>query len=320
MTTKILTLALALGLASFTRLAAAAPGDRLSTFDAHANAALPTTFALPSPGGGEQRISLLEELGAEVEVDGRRAAIFLAEIDGRPGTIVRLGDALDIALDEEAWELPRSGYAIDRESDAPSTAPAPPGAARKAAQTNAVDVRIFLHDESGESDRAKFLNWYVVWWLKDMQENVTPGAPVRVSVHEHVPGLTDLDYHVGTIEDRIRDVARRGREFMGSWGDRVTPLTEYVLFVGSAGSTWKPGVVGGAVELAGAAIASRQGPRHVVAHELGHLLGARHEDAQRDLFCVTNMKDDTLTAGACKRYSDANKERIRRYVSRRSGD
>jgi hypothetical protein len=297
---------------------------RVEVFDAHAGAALPSFFSLPDAAGGERQVALLGRLPTDIEVDGRPASVYLARIDGRPGTIARVGDGLDIALDDEDSPRPATGQPVDRVID--GTGDLPPGGgtrtlAREAADAGAkaIDVWIFLHETSGEDDHARFVNWYLTWWAKDMDESVKPGVPVRMSVHGKVPGLTDMDYHAGRDVDRIRDVGVRGAGYARSRGARITSLTKFVLFVDEPARNWDAGTLGGAVEAYGAAIASNRGHRHIFAHEVGHLLGARHEDAERRLFCITNMKDSLWGVASCQYYSKPNDENIRRYVRARTG-
>lgn len=296
--------------------------QRLAIFDAHAAASRPSRFSLPDPAGGNRDVTLLQQLPGEIRVDGEPASVFLAEIDGKPGTIVRLGDTLDIALDAEERAGPGPGHPLDREFN-PSLSL--PGLARGrhdtadgGDETKEIDIWIFLHDTSGEREHARFVNWYVSWWLKDMEENVKPGVPVRASVHSRVPGLTDMDYHAGRDVDGIRVLAIRGADYARSKGARITSLTKFVLFVDAPARNWASGTLGGAIEGYGAAIASNRGHRHIFAHEVGHLLGARHEDAEHRFFCITNMKDSLWGVASCRDYSKANDENIRRYVRDRA--
>jgi hypothetical protein len=62
-------------------------------------------------------------------------------------------------------------------------------------------------------------------------------------------------------------------------------------------------------------MATGWGPRHIVAHEFGHLLDARHEYAETR-WCVTNMKDYTIGFVSCRYYSGRNDDQIRAYVRR----
>lgn len=175
-----------------------------------------------------------------------------------------------------------------------------------------IDVWVFLHDNSGETDHTRFFQRYASWWMEDMRRRVTPGIPLRVHVYSRVPGITDMDYQTGRHADRMRDIRLRGTRHAQSLGAPVTPLTRFVLFVGEPAANWEPGWRGLASEFNRAAIASNQAPVHVFAHEIGHLLGARHEQASHEP-CVTNMGVSAGTA-PCLRYSDANAERILAYV------
>ena len=111
-----------------------------------------------------------------------------------------------------------------------------------------------------------------------------------------MPGVTDIDYHTGTDVERIQDFRVRGAAYARSRGARITPLTKFVLFVNEPARNWDFGTLGASVEPYGAAIASTRGHRHIFAHEVGHLLGARHEDAEFRFLCLTNMPKERRKA------------------------
>ncbi|WP_448100490.1 hypothetical protein [Luteibacter jiangsuensis] len=324
-------LAAALGLACLATPAfAQAPDARMTAFDTYAKAPLPTRFDLPAPGGGHNVVLLLEKLRTDVELDGETASIFLAEIDGRPGTIVRTADSLDIALDDDdedgdgAGRPPLPGYTDGEQANDLLPAPPEERLARRSGgeETGAPEelhVWIFLHDTAGESNRGAFLNRYVSWWIRDMEQAVRVGVPVRVTLRSAVPGITDMDYHAGSAIDRLRDLRARGKAYAQAQGGKVTSLTKFMLFVAKPPANLEGGTVGAAIEPFGAGLASSQGHRHVVAHELGHLLGATHEDAENRFFCITNMKDSLWGAIPCRYYSGTNDENIRRYIRARTG-
>ncbi|WP_413624113.1 hypothetical protein [Luteibacter sp. Lutesp34] len=320
-------LAAALGIACLaTQAYAQAPDARMTAFDAHAGAPLPIRFDLPAPAGGHNVVLLLEKLHSEVELDGETARIFLAEIDGRPGTIVRTGDSLDIALDDDvdAGRPPFPGEADGEQANDLLSVPPQEQLARRARgdETDAPDelhVWMFLHDAAGESSRGAFLNRYVSWWVRDMEQAVRVGVPVRVTLRSAVPGITDMDYHAGSSIERLRELRDRGRAYVRAQGGKITSLTKFMLFVGKPPANLEGGTVGAAIEPFGAAVASSEGHRHVVAHELGHLLGATHEDAENRFFCITNMKDSLWGAIPCRYYSGTNDGNIRRYVRARTG-
>lgn len=323
---KTTSLAVLLAWSAAACLPAHALDRQVEVFDAHASAGLPTEFSLPDPAGGARQVVLLDKLRTAIEVDGVPASVYLARIDGQSGTIARVGDDLDIALDDEDTPGHAPDGPLDRVIDEDHLPPLPfekpAGLARSAPApdpvSDALDIWIFLHETSGENDRAKFVNWYLTWWAQDMEKTVNPGVPVRLSVHDKVPGITDMDYHTGRDVERIGDVRLRGAAYARSRGARVTPLTKFVLFVNEPARNWDFGTLGASVEPYGAAIASNRGHRHIFAHEVGHLLGARHEDAEFRFLCLTNMKDNIWGLASCKYYSKANDENIRRYVRARA--
>lgn len=305
----------------FTCASATALDRRLEIFDARAGGPLPTRFVLPDPNGEEHSVALIRRFRSDIRLNGKPAAMFKAEIDGRPGAIVRHGEALDITLDEETPATPPGSGPIDYET-APTEA-LPPFTARRSMVPKAPDadpeagmtVWLFLHREAHEYDRAKVLSWYANWWLDDMETAVMPDVPVRIWVVENAPGITDLDYHAGMANMRLWDVRRRGKEFATASGEAVTSLHKFVLLVGDPAENWGHNAVGIAAQNIGAAMISNQGPRLVLAHEMGHLLGARHEDSEYRFLCDTNMVPDVTSLKLpCKVYTKANDANIREYV------
>lgn len=312
----------------FTCASASALDRRIEIFDAHAARPLPTRFALPEPGGKDHSVVLIRRFRSDIRVNGEPAAMFKAEIDGRPGSIVRQGDTIDITLDEEMAAAPGHAGPIDYPM-APTEALPPPFVARRSLARKApeadpaegITVWLFLHKDAHEYDRAKVLSWYANWWLDDMETTVTPDVPVRIWVVENVPGLTDMDYHAGTVHQRLGKVRSRGQEFATSSGEVVTSLHKFVLLVGKPAANWGANAAGIAIQDFRAAMISNEGPRLVLAHELGHLLGARHEDAESRFFCETNMVEHAAyLKPPCKVYTKANDENIRRHVRAVAGN
>lgn len=302
-------------------------GTRSEQFDASVARGLPQVVDLPLADGQMQRVTVLERLHADIELpDGARAVVYAVQVDGHPATAIRTGDAVDIMLDDTEDEAPtvarrakRSLYdwgLFDR------VYPAPAGDAPRL-NDDPVDadqplrVWVFIHDQSGETNPTRFLNWYISWWIKDIENHVAPGVPVRLILRSRVPGITDLDYHAMSAEDGIAELGERGSEYAQAQGVHPGILDKYLLAVGRRGDRWDGGPLGVAVPWTSAAMFSNAGHRHIFAHEVGHLLGATHEDAESKLFCDTNMKGNILARISCRDYSEANDSRIRHYIQSR---
>lgn len=329
MKTKLLALSIALaaGLAP-----AAHASVETDLFDTAIANGLPTEFSLPS-AGGTRLIRVTERLDAGVDAGaGSDGAIYLIQVDGRQGTLLRLGDELDISLDEappvstagtqshrptiQDWEH-FAGYGDQwvPEEDSPHD-PAEiyshgPG------QGDGLHVWIFLHDKAGETSDAKVLNWYMSWWIRDMKTHVSADTPIRVSVRRRIPGLTDMDYHQGKDIDRIWDVGKSGSAYVKAHESGGFGANKYLLLVGDLPRNWPANIRGAAVAPYKAAIASNTGIRHVVAHEVGHLLGAADEAAgQSPWYCTYTMGPMEWGKAACQLYSEQSGAEIRRYLER----
>ncbi|UPG93671.1 zinc-dependent metalloprotease [Luteibacter aegosomatissinici] len=157
---------------------------------------------------------------------------------------------------------------------------------------------------------ARIHEGYVAWWLDELRQ-VLPGEPIRITYLSALPGITDIPQgHAGVLTDfvfALRVHARRyGLPLNGNYRNKFILLVPDNLGPFAAGKAYHEGAE---------AVASVGGPWSVVAHELGHLLGARHEDAEVRYtgwwWCHTNMAAvPSPFLGNCYAYSAANRRRI----------
>jgi hypothetical protein len=334
MKTLMFTIAIGSALATWTVPAPAHSPPIAEAFDRQIAGGLPHDVLLSRPGAAPQRVSVLERLDTTLDLpDGAQGTLYLAEVDGRPASVIRAGDRVDVVVDDEtptsaprmarfssgagAWPGLEGSDLLLLPGDGESEALTELYGGSDAPAEKTLHVWIFLHDRSGEHDYAKFLNWYAAWWIKDMETNVRPGLPIRVSLRARVPGLTDMNYHDGPAKSRISDIAVAGARYVKEQGGHVDRLTRFVLFVNEPPRNLPSGVLGSAFEPYRAAIASNRGHRHIFAHEVGHLIGATHEAAENRFFCVTNMADNIIGKAACREYTKANQQNIRDYLRAR---
>lgn len=329
MKTKLLTLSLALAAGLVPTAHASVESD---LFDKAIAGGLPTEVSLPADDGGTRLIRVTERLDAGVDGDASAdGAIYLIEVAGVQGTLLRLGGELDIALDEtpptpapgarsrrsaiQDWGFAGYGdllipedHSVHDPAEIYSHGPD---------QEDGVHVWIFLHDKSGETSDAKVLNWYMSWWIRDMKNNVSPETSIRVSVRRRIPGLTDMDYHQGTDVDRIWDVGKSGADYVKTHEAGGSGVNKYLLLISDLPRNWPSDRRGGAIAPYNAAIASNTGIRHVVAHEVGHLLGAADEDGNKSpWYCTYTMGPMEWPKAACQLYSEQSADEIRRYLNR----
>jgi len=293
-----------------------------SAFD-HAVAAGQTTFDL-SLDGTTHHIGRLDRVDIEIEgPDGAAGAMFTAHADGRPATIVRLGQDIDLTFDDEttARDPGAAVSGMARRMPAHAANDVLPGAENgdDAARDDGrpgegLNVYVFLHENARERDHAKFLNWYLTWWFSEMKRHIVPGKHVRVFLKDAVPGLTDMKMNDGTMNDHLNWVRLRAVDHLRHREGDLPGMSRFILVVGPVPSSWLSGALGAA--FGRAAIVSNTANRHVVAHELGHTLGATHADSK--MFpCASSMADNYFGILSCRAYTEKNRQNIRNYLKDR---
>jgi hypothetical protein len=318
-------LAAALALAAWQPAAFAGSGPA-EQFDQHVAPGLPQAFSLTRPadderGTGVDQVVIQERLDTDVIYpDGRHATTYTGTANGVEATFTRLGNTLTLSVFDEPAESAAATHRIRRstpETDdvirAPAIGPSSLPRLDDAVQASELQFWIFLHDEAGESNYGKFHGWYIAWWLRDMEKTVKPGLPVKVFIKDHVPGVTDFDYHKGSASQALLAFRNAADEYHYGFDRYGTGLRKNMLFVGERPANWE-GDYGKAIQRDTVAMATGSGPRHGIAHEFGHTLDAVHEHGETRFPCVTNMKPYTPGLFSCKIYSGLNDERIREHV------
>jgi hypothetical protein len=322
-------LALSAGLAlAIWQPAAFAQSSPATLFDEHVAAGLPQAFSLPrladdERGAGVDEVVIEERLDTDVVYpDGSHATTYTGTANGREATFTRIGDELSVSVFDEQAALPAAMQRVRRaiQPEAADAIDVPPALSAvtssrltATAPPRELQFWIFLHDLSGESNYAKFHNWYIAWWVRDMERTVKPGIPVKVIIKDHIPGVTDFDYHQGTSVEALAGFRTIATDYLWSIGSVPSQLTKTMLFVDERSANWS-GAYGVAIPRNTVAMASGTGPRHIIAHEFGHTLDARHEHAQTRFPCVTNMSGYTVGLYSCRIYSGLNDELIRGHV------
>lgn len=319
--------------------------DVIARFDALALAPFPATIALPadegSAGAGRtSTLTLISRLRGSVTFpDEPPATLYRATLNGDAAVVTRSIGGLDISVARDDGM-----HVISLSADSPVvgrtrvTATTPMGVQRRrrsitygfegdvehldepmapmplADPLAPVEIRIFLHDELRSSRVRDIHAGYVAWWLRDMESAIVPaGVSMNVIYLQPIPGISDQPYGMPLSTAMWQKSVER---YVASRGIRRSWKNKYLLV------TPRPpaqGKLGQSVPEYGIATATLSGPYSVIAHELGHLFGADHAQAEWRGWgwwpCRTNMYPDNMPLLAnCYAYSAANMAIIRRYI------
>jgi len=176
-----------------------------------------------------------------------------------------------------------------------------------------LQVHFLKHDDLYDRSARELHARYVAWWLADMARRVLPVEPLRVSYIERAPMLTSVPYGDAGSLDTFEATLKALRYVYGTHVDQ-TYKHKYVLLTARPPM---PGTTGVAFEGGNEAIASVSGRTRIVAHEIGHMLGATHADAETRGWwgCETNMLSHFVRwRSDCLQYSAANERAMRSYM------
>ncbi|UPG93670.1 hypothetical protein [Luteibacter aegosomatissinici] len=175
-----------------------------------------------------------------------------------------------------------------------------------AAPPPTLDIHFVLHRDVQMNAR-DFVSEHVSAWLGHMRTDVLPGQDIQIHVHRELEGLELTPYG-------FTGVLAEWKRLAGPVADRFGEDTRAVrLVLVTQGSPDGGSALGISNQGGRFAVASVRAST-TVAHELGHTLGATHEDKESWAFCDTNMADPQFGRWPCEVYSSANQKRIRRYM------
>lgn len=178
-------------------------------------------------------------------------------------------------------------------------------------------LNVIVHQEVPGDLRTRLQADYLQRWVEEM-EKVT-GREVEIRFNDNVPGVSDMVY-TGENRQVVRSIIERANQ--AAWqkdGNYRRDKTLLLVMGGvrSEGSAAEE-VLGEAVFQGSSGWASLK-TYTAAGHELGHMFGATHENAEvlyNGWWCETytypvrqNLRSN------CYRYSDLNRQAIRAYLS-----
>lgn len=312
------------------------PGQAVARFDAAIATRVPTHVHLGGTADNDDLVVLGAFGGDIVFADGSHGQMYDATWQGAPVVATRSGNHLDITS-QSTTGIDVTGFTagnadVEHEglpgADIHGEAPVVPHTAQIASSRgkrsvdedlnpNRLTFHLMLHDDVGSTSSQHIHAGYVAWWLADLQRNIMRGKKVDVLYNQKIPGVTDTKYqYAGSLHDWSDVIENYAREhdIPRTYKHKFMLIVKGLPEPGRHGRSWQKGSEG---------IASISGRYPEVAHQLGHLLGATHANAEvryGGWWCETNMYTPSLLLRSnCYRYAAANMRLIDDYISTGQG-
>jgi hypothetical protein len=246
-------------------------------------------------------------------------------LHGEAAVFTRSGDHLDVTVmrngDTEVTSFDRpTGAEVPADALRVSNDPGPRRLPRSVGPSHvenpaAYSLHFYFlkHDDLIDRTAQEIHARHVAWWLADMATNVLPAEPLRATYAERAPWLTSMAYGDADSLDMLEHTLKA---LDSHYQFKVTKTYKHKFVLLTAGLPM-PGTTGVAFEGGNEAIASVAGRARIVAHEIGHMLGATHTEAETRGWwgCETNMLPSTSSwRNDCLEYTTANQRAIRSYM------
>lgn len=190
----------------------------------------------------------------------------------------------------------------------------PPASADEKFMKTPLHFYVFLHDDIPQAERENISKDHFSWLRKDL-ESFTHRR-VYVDFIQNVAPITQYPYQGENLEKILNGWEHNVNDYIDNNNLPMNNRTKYLLLTNTKINSVTLGV---ARDKRYAGIAS-VGNYSTAAHEIGHLLGGAHENAEvlfkAGWWCETNIFPTRINVRAnCYHYSDKNKEAIAAYLS-----
>ncbi len=182
------------------------------------------------------------------------------------------------------------------------------------AAARSLTVTVYLHNDLADMREEQVRKDYFEHWLSEMRS--FSQHPIELIFRRNVERITDIDYAgmpaAQLLDTFSEEVNEQGRYGVFSFMDKHLLLTRNTY--DESGSDR----LGGLANFKYNTAISSLGAYGTPAHEIGHMLGATHEDAELKFngwICETYTYPNRAAARSnCYRYSDKNRATIADYL------
>ncbi|EKT4455081.1 zinc-dependent metalloprotease family protein [Pseudomonas putida] len=186
-----------------------------------------------------------------------------------------------------------------------------------ASAAQALTVTVYVHDDLADMHDGQLNEDFFQHWLNEMRS--FSQHPVEVIFQRNIKHITDIAY-AGMPSEKLldafsRQVYAQKRHRLYSLMDKHLLLTRNSY--DHSGLNYNAGLAYLKQKTAIASVAAYG----AAAHEIGHLLGATHEDAELKFngwVCETYTHPRVPARSNCYRYSDRNRANITDYLKENS--
>ncbi|TFY93312.1 hypothetical protein DYL61_14460 [Pseudomonas nabeulensis] len=207
------------------------------------------------------------------------------------------------------WEEDQA--AIEKEDEKRGEQPSP---------LSPIKLTVFMHEDLKNENPASLYNDYFSWLKTELQNLTSRSVNIHLITADMVPELSQFAYRQGSGANALDRWKARVIEYLKKTSQPYSALDKFLLFTqhnfGFSASNYKYGIA----ELRGHFAIASATKYDTAAHEVGHMLGAIHEDGEVIYngwwheSLMRPLDEWSFLRGNAYRFSEKNRENIKNYL------